>query len=161
MKFLPLNWLVSVIFLHTVVVAGPNVPDLQNNSKNFVRLFNGIHKKDPQGFFQDFKDLAQRYRSNPGKFKELMTEQDGQGWSIFFHAVEIGDMHRLAFMLDQLQRFFRNDLDSYLQIVNLQDVHGRTPLFIAAERREIAIVNLLLNKVKYALKGNKELFSSF
>jgi ankyrin repeat protein len=48
-----------------------------------------------------------------------------------------------------------------LQIVNLQDVHGRTPLFIAAERREIAIVNLLLNKVKYALKGNKELFFKF
>lgn len=152
----------SIFFIFFAVIqADTDHRIVANNEQLWNRMYVSVHKRNPTEFFNTVKQAVQQYKNNPDGFKKLMLEQDEDGWSIFFHAIEIGDPERIIFLLDTLKNFFKDDLNSYFEIINKQDAHGRTPLYVATERREKESVDILLYKVGEVLADQKKLYFKF
>lgn len=126
-----------------------------------AELYRSAHKKDINQLKNALRTVVNRYKKSPEKFAQTMKVGDDDGWGVLFHAVEIGEIERIKLVLDALQEVLISNPGLLMSVVNAEDVHGRSPLFIAAERRSNKVVPILLRRVEGWLKNNKRLFFEF
>ncbi len=152
---------VLIVFPHSVwshEIIRPTDPTV---IKLGAQLYTSVHKNDVSQLKQALRSVINRYKRSPEKFAQTMKVGDDDGWNVLFHAVEIGDVERINLILDALQEVLGNNLPLLMSVMNAEDVHGRSPLYIAAERRANQVVQILLARVEGWLKNNKRLFYEF
>jgi ankyrin repeat protein len=117
-----------------------------------------VHKKDITDLKKLIDATVELGKRNRELFIKIMTIPDASGWTSFMHSIEIGDLPRINLFIDAFQKVLGNDTKRILEIVNYQDVHGRTALHLAAERRQNEVAIDLMKRFGEIFANDKKSF---
>lgn len=112
---------------------------------------------------ENVKKLVEKARDiySPQEFKDFISTQDNDGWSILHHYAANGDIKNLRWILDILKNIYGDDPQTLYEILFQKDNYGRTPLYISITRRQPGIVYILLEKAQEFFGRNRDLFFTY
>ncbi len=96
---------------------------------------------------------------SPQEFQDFITQEDRDGWNIFMHYAANGQAEQLKWLIDLLKKLYGKNQETLFNILYNKDKYGRSLLYIAVDREQINIVDVLLKKIRELLTDKDLLFA--
>lgn len=107
-------------------------------------------------------DIAKiKYANNPEAFNNFINSQDKYNRSVFWHAVESGNVANIKTLLNAATTIYSNDFEALNNFINSRDLNGSNPLSVSVWTRNIEVFQVLINLASEVYKNNPEVFNAF